>query len=210
MSARLLIPPAAEPITLDQAKAQIPITAPDQDANIARAIAAARSSVETFCERALITSTWRLAATITAREIALGYIEIAPSPVASIESVTVIDPPEAPPVPAPSVIRTLGPVIPSVRALGPEAYRVDLDVEPARLYLTDGLAGIRRIGVTFVAGYGADGTAVPPALVQILLQLVGMYFEHREDVAEGARLDVLPGGHSARVALEPWRVLALA
>lgn len=208
MSARLLVPPAAEPITLEQAKAQIPITATDQDANVSRAIAAARSTVERYCERALITSTWRLATTIGERERALGYVELAPSPVAAVLTVTIIDPTLTPaPVGAPP---TFVPRLAGVRDVPLDAFAVDLDVEPARLYLAGELAGARRVAVTFTAGYGPDGGAVPPALVQVMLQLIGVYFEHREDVAAGTRLEVLPGGHAARAALDPWRVLALA
>lgn len=221
MSSRLLIPPAVEPITLAEAKSHVQIVATDQDGNLERAIAAARSTVETYCERALITSTWRLNAPIDERARALGYLELAPSPARSIVTVSVIDP-ELEPAPVrrariPAPLRALdgrprlGPVIPNVRALTVDEYAVDLDVEPARLWLAEWPTTIgARVAVTFTAGYGDTGAAVPPSLIQTMLQLVGLYFEFREDVTTGVRLEALPGGHAALEALGPFRVLALA
>jgi Phage gp6-like head-tail connector protein len=221
MASRLLIPPAVEPVTLAEAKAHIPITAPDQDERIQLAISSARSTVEAYTERALITSTWRLNATITEREWTLGYIELAPSPVQSISSVVAI----GEPIPigtsrvvsrsirtaagaAVGLARALAPPIPKIRQLDITEYTADLDVDPARLYL-EGL-GSDRVAVTFVAGYGADGAAVPAALRQVLLQLIGSFYEHREDIETvPTRIEALPGGHLAREQLNPWRVYTL-
>lgn len=41
------------------------------------------------------------------------------------------------------------------------------------------------VEVRFMAGYGAEGTAVPEHFRQAMLLLVGHWFENREEVAEG-------------------------
>lgn len=55
---RLLAPPTAEPVTLDEAKVQAIVEHDDDDEMIQRLIASARSSAERRTGRALITQTW--------------------------------------------------------------------------------------------------------------------------------------------------------
>jgi len=60
MSSILLTPPAAEPVTLADAKAWLRVEHDDDDDVIAALIAGARSHVEAQTRRALITQSWRL------------------------------------------------------------------------------------------------------------------------------------------------------
>ncbi|KFF50461.1 hypothetical protein GY26_01865 [Gammaproteobacteria bacterium MFB021] len=55
---RLIAPPAVEPVTLGEAKAQARVEHDDDDELILRLIASARSSAEQRTGRALITQTW--------------------------------------------------------------------------------------------------------------------------------------------------------
>ncbi|WFF40400.1 hypothetical protein EVC62_02170 [Salinicola endophyticus] len=55
---RLIAPPAAEPVSLAEAKAQARIEHDDDDDLVQRLIASARSSAEQRTGRALITQTW--------------------------------------------------------------------------------------------------------------------------------------------------------
>lgn len=56
---RLLVPPAAEPVTLDELKAQARIEHADDDTLLRQLIAAARESAEQRTGRALLDQTWQ-------------------------------------------------------------------------------------------------------------------------------------------------------
>ncbi|TAK49744.1 MAG: hypothetical protein EPO23_00475 [Xanthobacteraceae bacterium] len=59
MPAYLLTAPAAEPLSLDDARRYLRVEHDDDDATIAALIAAARNHVEALTRRVLITQTWR-------------------------------------------------------------------------------------------------------------------------------------------------------
>jgi uncharacterized phiE125 gp8 family phage protein len=60
MSAILLAGPAAEPLSLAEAKAFLRVAHDDDDALIAALIAAARGQIEALTRRALLVQTWRI------------------------------------------------------------------------------------------------------------------------------------------------------
>ena len=60
MSAILLNPPAAEPLSLADAKSYLRVAHDDDDAIIAALIASARHHVESLTRSGLLTQTWRL------------------------------------------------------------------------------------------------------------------------------------------------------
>ena len=60
MSAILLTAPAAEPLSVAEAKAFLRVEHDDDDAMIASLIAAARNHVEALTRCGLITQTWRI------------------------------------------------------------------------------------------------------------------------------------------------------
>jgi uncharacterized phiE125 gp8 family phage protein len=60
MSATLIIAPAIEPLSLNEAKAFIRVEHEDDDDVIASLIIAARVHVEAQTQRALISQTWRI------------------------------------------------------------------------------------------------------------------------------------------------------
>ena len=60
LSIKLIMPPAIEPVTLDEAKTWLKLDTSDDDATVIRLIASARQMVEQYTRRALITQTWRL------------------------------------------------------------------------------------------------------------------------------------------------------
>src|SRR5437764_15038109 len=86
MSSILLTPPAAEPLTLADAKAFLRVAHSDDDAVIAALIAGARSHVEAQTRRALITQTWRLVRDAWPRD---GRIAVVPSPLRQITAARV-------------------------------------------------------------------------------------------------------------------------
>ncbi len=92
---------------------------------------------------------------------------------------------------------------------GAASYFVDSDGKPGRVVLRSGQTwpAVGRVAggveVLFVAGYGA-ASAVPQAIRQGLLMLIGHLYENRE--AEAAA-SALPAGVAA--LWRPYRVLGL-
>ncbi len=202
----LVSAPASEPVTLAEAKAHLRVEVADEDSLITALIVVAREAAEAHTRRALVTQTWRL--TLDRFPAALqpwwdgvrqvadmpgdgNIIELPRPPLVSVTSVTVYDDADNPvAVPAAS-------------------YYVDSDSEPGRVSLRSGKTwpAVGRVAggveVVFVAGYGA-ASAVPQAIRQGMLMLIGHLFERREaEAAAGA----LPPGVAA--LWRPYRVLGL-
>lgn len=78
----------------------------------------------------------------------------------------------------------------TLTTLGPTLYAMDTDSEPARITPAYGKfwpyarRQANAVKITFVAGYGADGSAVPDEIKQALLTCVGYRNEHRGEVDE--------------------------
>lgn len=167
MALVLVTPPAAEPVSLPEAKAHLRVDIADDDALISTLITAAREYCEAFQNRAYITQTWQLwlDAWPEGREIKL----------------------PKPPLQRVNGIRYYGEdgieyILPS------EDYFVDTQSEPGRVVLAPGkswpgiaLRPTNGVVVEFVAGYG-NATAVPQRVKQAILLLVGHWYEHREAV----------------------------
>ncbi len=160
-------PPAAEPVSLAEAKAHLRVDDDSQDAYIAALITAAREWCEQFQGRAYITQKLRL------------HLETWPSgrrillprpPLVSVESV--------------SYRNDEGQTI----VFDPSAYRVDTASEPGAIVLApdrywpgEMLDEGMPITIDFTAGYGADATSVPQRVRQAVLLYVGFLFENRGD-----------------------------
>lgn len=189
MTAIVTTPPAQEPVTLEEARAHLRVSGSEEDALIARLIAAARQHLERVARRALVTQGWRL------------YLDAWPpgrivrlpvGPVQSVESVAVYD----------------GDGLPVT--LAATDYRLDGQAEPPRLRIAaaapSGVAGFNGIEVEFTAGYGADADGVPQPLRQAILVLVAHWFDGRAAGFDLATAGV-PAGWSALLA--PYRMLRL-
>ena len=180
-------PPAAEPVSLDEAKQHLRVTVPDEDALIGRCIAAARRWAEAFQGRAWVSRTYRLRLErfpSGARPIALPF-----PPLMAVNAI--------------SYIRQDGTVV----TLSPSSYQV-LTGEPAQVLPVNGwpsesLAPGLPVVVEYEAGYG-DTSAVPEDFKAALLLILGALFENRQDeVTEGVPRPILFG---ARALLHPRRV----
>lgn len=188
----LLTGPAEEPVTLDEAKAHLRVDSAADDALIGSLITAAREHVEAHCRRALVTQVWDL---FLDEWPAGDEIRLAMPPLRSVESV--------------SYFRADG-TTGTVAALD---YMVDAVCEPGAVVLV-GSAGWpvvelrprNGVRVRFEAGYGA-AAAVPRAIRQAVLLIVGALYENREQVivAQGVNLALLPFGVEALLA--PYRVM---
>ncbi|MBP7568788.1 MAG: hypothetical protein KBA95_01895 [Acidobacteria bacterium] len=104
MALRLITPPAAEPVTTDQAAIEARVTAADDKTRLATYLKAARLDVEGLTGRALVTQTWEL--------VLAGFdpiVWIPKPPLASVVSVTYRDPSGAAVVLAPAAYQLFAP-----------------------------------------------------------------------------------------------------
>lgn len=137
MPQTLLIPPATEPLHLDEAKAHLRVISTAQDALIGALIGAARDHVETFTQRSLVTRTlsWR------ADAFPWGRLEFPLAPVRKVNAVRYID--------------TQG----VTQTWSAAEYQLDLYSEPARLAPAYGLTWpvaqrvFNAVEIELVAGY---------------------------------------------------------
>jgi phage conserved hypothetical protein, phiE125 gp8 family len=170
MSLCLITPPAAEPVTLAEAKLYLKLDSADEDGLVQSLITAARARAEWHTGRAFLTQSWVL------RLDALPPSAVVDLPLPPLQAVSSVA------VTGRDGIRTV---------LDPGRYRVDSP--GARVIFQERPQNLRRqdgIEIAFTAGYG-DSTAVPSAIRQAILLLRGR--QGSEDamagpVAAGARV----------------------
>jgi uncharacterized phiE125 gp8 family phage protein len=187
MSLQLVTPPAAEPVTLADAKLHLKIDTSDDDALITRLITAARARAEWHTGRALNTQSWILWLDCWP---SCGVIEIPLPPLQDVSSVTVYAPDD------------------SATVLDAATYQVDAASAPARLTLKStvlpptNLRAINSVAIAFTAGYGDAADDVPGGFRAAILELVAFLYEHRGEAPVELPLDVL-------ALLAPFRLLHL-
>lgn len=186
MSLQLTTAPAAEPVTLDAAKAQLRVDTTDDDALITSLIAAARARAEWHTGRAFVTQSWTLWLDAWPCN---GIIEIPLPPLQSVASVTAYA------------------LDDSATVLDAAMYQVDTAASPARLALKPdasppvALRALNAIAIAFTAGY-ADASDVPAPIQQAILMIAAALYAHRGDEAME-----LP--QEALALLAPYRVVKL-
>jgi uncharacterized phiE125 gp8 family phage protein len=180
MPLQLNTPPAAEPVTLDQAKAWLRVeSGSDEDALIAALIAAARARAEWHTGRAFVTQAWTLWL-----DRAGTCITIPLPPLQAVASVTLYKRDDS------AVVLAAGDY--AVDAAG---SRVVLKPPPF------GLRPVNAAAIAFTAGFGDTGD-VPADIAQAILQIVSALYEHRGG-------DTAPTPDSALALLAPYRVMRL-
>jgi uncharacterized phiE125 gp8 family phage protein len=186
MSLTLNISPAAEPVTLDQAKAHLRVDTTDDDALITTLISSARARAEWHTGRAFVTQSWTL--WLDAWPCS-GVVEIPLPPLQSVSSVTAYA------------------LNDSATVLDAATYQVDSAASPARLALKPdasppvALRALNAIAITFIAGYG-DASDVPAPVQQAILMIVAALYAHRGDEAAETPQEAL-------ALLAPYRVVKL-
>jgi len=180
MSLQLNTPPAAEPVTLAQAKAWLRVeSGDDEDALIASLIPAARARAEWHTGRAFVTQGWTLWL-----DRAAPVIEIPLPPLQAVTAVTLYAPDD------------------SATVLAEGAYDIDLAGSRLRLKTPPAnLRAINAIAIAFTAGYG-DAAAVPAPVAQAILQITASLYEHRGG-------DAAPTPETALALLAPYRTFKL-
>lgn len=186
-----LVPPAAEPVTLNEAKAHLRVTDAAEDALIDRLIVVAREAAETHTERAFLAQTFRLARDAWPDALCLSLPR---PPLLAIDAVRLYD------------------ADGNASAWDASSYTVDTRFTPGRLCLKTGWSwptpGRRQGGIEidFQAGYGGLASDVPAALRQAVLMGVAHLYENREAVSAESAAEI-PAGAAALLA--PYRVLSL-
>lgn len=193
MGYKLKTAPAAEPVSLTEAKLHLRVDTDctDDDNLITALIAAAREMAENYTGRAFISQTWEL----TLDNFPVGCIELRPAPLATITSITYQD--------GDGVVTTLSTSI----------YEADTYSTPGRACNKWALSWPtareiqNSILVTYTTGYGATSAAVPGPIKAAILLTIGHLYEHRESVVVGVTAQDMP--HGAEYLLNPYRVIEM-
>ena len=189
MSLLLVTPPAAEPVSRDDAKLHLRVDHADEDTLIDTLIASARLYVELRLRRVLVTQAWRL---FLDAWPSTGTVELPLRPLVAVNGVVVYDG-EGTPATIPAT-----------------DYLVDLVSDPPRIVLRanrprPGLA-VNGIEIDLAAGYGAPAD-VPAPIRTAILQLAAHWYERREPVAFGGQPTSVP--ETLDGLLDPYRSLSL-
>ncbi len=160
MELLLSIPPEQEPIGLSQAKAHLRVDGDENDALILALIASAREIAEEITGRALIVQTWiqKLDAWPDKK------VELSRPPVQSITSIEYLD--------------TAG----DLQTMDPADYEVSIGMWKTRVVPSGGTwpaasQSLDAIRITYVAGYGSVGSAVPAPIIQAMLLMIGQMYD---------------------------------
>lgn len=161
---------STEPVLLEDAKMHLRVKNTGEDSLIQRQIRLAREYVEAVSHRQLINATWIL------------YLDAFPAII-------------RPPLPPLSSVTTLKyyDVDNSLTTLTENTdFTVDNKTEPARIEPEYGLSWpstrsrFNAVQLTYVAGYGTEGSDVPEQYVQAVLLLLANWYENREPIIVGA------------------------
>ncbi|MFQ5954721.1 MAG: hypothetical protein ACE5JZ_06640 [Kiloniellales bacterium] len=208
-----VLAPQDLPLTLGGAKAFLKIEDSDtaDEALIMAVMRAAVAHVETFTGRVLITQTWRLSLDNWPRrrsalarlwegvregaDIITGqdFIEIPRPPLQSVTSFQIFDTSDA------------------ATEVDSSIYFVDTESEPGRVGLrfaktwpSTTLRPHDGVQITFVAGYGDDGNAVPDDLMAGLRLLLAHFHEHRAALDQATDIAV---PRAVKELLGPHRIM---
>lgn len=187
----LVTAPAAEPLTLAEAKLHLRVDSDDtsQDTLITSLIVAAREAVEEHTRRALVTQTWDYVA--DAFPDGDEPILVGKPPLQSVTTLQYVD--------ADGVLQTWAAsnyVVDTATIDGAIRLAYDVSWPSAR-------EQYNAVQVRVVAGYGL-AAAVPASIKAAMLLLIGHLFEHRESVVTGTIVAELP---TVRALLGPYRYL---
>jgi uncharacterized phiE125 gp8 family phage protein len=189
MHSILTNPPAAEPVTLAEAKLHLRVSHDHEDGAITRLITAARRHVEAAAGVKLIRQGWSVFLDDWPAD---RTIRLPLAPLIAIEA-----------------LRMHG-EDGGVSEIDPAHYFAEPAARPPRLVLRPWRVWARPgriaagIEIAVTAGYGEAAAAVPAPLREAVLRLVAFWFERRGDEAEHAGL---PPGFGALV--RPYRELRL-
>lgn len=176
------VEPAAEPVTLVEAKAHLRVSHNSEDELIGALIRAARDDVEKSAGLALIDQSWRLTLDrLPASATAL----LMRHPVKAVLSATVFD------------------ADGGAALIDPADYALDSLSRPARLHfrtLPSPVRSMNGIEIDFTADFGEAGTDVPDLLKRAILVLVAHWYEFRGVYDAGDQPVGYPQGYDRMIS----------
>jgi len=184
--------PVVEPVSLAEAKAHCRIDSETDDAYVASLITAARQYVEAYMDESLIHQ--RL---VMRMDGFPAEIELPRPPMASAGTHTAVE-----------VTYTLN-ENGQTATLTTSEYRVDRDTRPGVIRPPYGkswpafLSDYNSVTVSWWAGRGADGAAVPQGVKHAILWLVGLWYERRM-AADAGSMNEMPFGVRALLDSARW------
>ncbi|HUJ04057.1 MAG TPA: head-tail connector protein [Rhizomicrobium sp.] len=202
MPLELVTPPAAEPVTLSDAKLHLKVDTGDDDALITSLIAAARARAEWHTGRAFITQSWRL--WLDGWPGARGDGGLPPA-LSATPPVPISIP--LPPLASVDSITTYA-MDDSATVMDTSMYQADTASAPGRIALKVGVAppvnlrSLNAIAIAFTAGYGASASDVPDAILRAILMIVADLYANRGDAG-------VETSAAALATLAPYRILNL-
>ena len=187
------LPPTAEPVTVEEAKAQARIDADltEEDGLLRAYIRAATRQVETETGRQLMLATWVYRASAFP---ACGIIEVPRPPLLTVTTLAYVD--------------GLG----VTQTWASSNYRVDVQADPGRVHLAYAISwpSVRSqydaVQLTYTAGYGAAPSDVPEPLRVAILLWVAELYKNREPTGEKA-MHAMP--YSVERLIWPYRLASV-
>lgn len=211
--------PVVEPVSLAEAKAHLRIDTTAEDSLIQGLIATARAWCEDYCDRTFVLTQWQMNLDSFYGQVgspvqfglrADGHnIEGRQGTVPNLD-VELPRPPMIAAGTATAVVITYTPAAGAATAtLSATEYRVDRQSTPGVCRPLYGktwpshLVDQNSTTVTWWAGYGSDGTSVPPAVRSSILMVVAHLWKNREMTTEAALKEV-PYGVRAMLDTIRW------
>jgi uncharacterized phiE125 gp8 family phage protein len=189
MTYAIIVPPAVEPLTLAQVKLHLRLDGSAEDALLTGLIAAARQYLEADTGLALISRTLRFYLDDWPTD---GLIQLAISPLQTLESVTVYD------------------ASGNAQTVPLDGHVLDAAAMPARLFLATQPPTSRPLNgieIDVRAGFGDTGTDVPDALQRAMQMHIALMYELRGAVPAEMQPAAVPAGYDRLVS--PWRAVRL-
>ncbi|KKB09037.1 head-tail connector protein [Devosia chinhatensis] len=181
MTSYLLAGPAAEPVSLAEAKAFLKVDGGAEDALITTLIGAARLHIEGVTGCALIAQTWRIVLDDWPES---RMVKLPVTPLLSVTAIAATD----------------------ANGASHDIGLVQFSSDNERLFIPRVVVGMPvpqergGIEIDYVAGFGANPEDVPADLRQALLGLVAHWHEHRDAVLIAGSGAVVPSGFDRMVA----------
>jgi uncharacterized phiE125 gp8 family phage protein/SPP1 family predicted phage head-tail adaptor len=184
----LTVPPAAEPVALADVKLHARIDTTADDSLVTNLITGARQWAEQYTGRAIINQTWQMALDFWPGATEAWWDGVREGPVTGLDRISFISLPRPPLASVTSVQYFDNTDTPAT--WDPGNYFVDTLRQPGRLALRLGATWpvpsrlTNGIVITYVAGYGSDGTTVPEPIKTAIRQLVTHWYEHRGEASQ--------------------------
>lgn len=178
----VIVPPAIEPLSLEEVKNYLRIDTDHENELISRLVRAARSIIEDYTGLALITQTWRM--TCCGYDVAENSINLGKGPFQEL-------------VRAPRI--KLGHRVKAI-----QNYRLNKSRLQAKIRFLDFIDSDQELEIDYRCGYGDSPASIPEPLCQAILLFIADLYENRPGDKTS---QALPG--MIRALINPYRIIRL-